>query len=265
MSAADAERAAAMYDLDNDAAASAGGPGTADIDWFRAIARRVGGPILELGCGTGRIAVALALDGHRVVGIERSAAMIERARRRAGPRSSAEFRQGDIRAFELGDSFRLVAMALNTFLALEPGDRRSCLSSARAHLAADGRLALDVFQPEGATAGGEGVVVEEWTRSDPATGHEVTKFTSSRATSERTVVSLSYDELDADGTVRRLHRRTALHHLYRREAELLFASEGLAIESIHGDYDGSPAEDDARRLLIVARAVTARARRGRCG
>ena len=69
VSAEQAERLAALYDLD-----APHGPSAA-IDWFRAIARRTGGPILELGCGTGRVAIPLAQDGHDVVGLDRSPAM----------------------------------------------------------------------------------------------------------------------------------------------------------------------------------------------
>src|SRR5688572_18140622 len=87
----EAARLAALYDLDY-------GPleGADDVEWFCGLARRTGGPILELGCGTGRITVSLAQEGHHVVGLDRSAAMLERAERRAR-RVNAEVRwvEGD--------------------------------------------------------------------------------------------------------------------------------------------------------------------------
>src|SRR2546423_11620802 len=73
----EAERLAALYDLDH--APLEGGP---DVEWFGGLARRTGGPILELGCGTGRISVPIAQDGHHIVGLDRSGAMLERAERR---------------------------------------------------------------------------------------------------------------------------------------------------------------------------------------
>src|SRR5437762_1641105 len=75
---AEAARLAALYDLDT--APLEGGP---DVEWFSGLARRTGGPILELGCGTGRITVPIEKDGHHIVGLDRSAAMHERAERRA--------------------------------------------------------------------------------------------------------------------------------------------------------------------------------------
>src|SRR5688572_7506010 len=108
-----AERFAALYDLD-----TPHGPSPA-IDWFRAIARRTGGPILELGCGTGRVAIPIAQDGHEVVGLDRSRAMLARAERHAR-REGVELRlvEGDMRSFSFSEAFALIAIPFNTFLKL---------------------------------------------------------------------------------------------------------------------------------------------------
>ncbi|HUQ16935.1 MAG TPA: methyltransferase domain-containing protein, partial [Candidatus Saccharimonadales bacterium] len=78
---ADDARSAAYYDLQYGFGPS--DPPWPDVDWFRSVASGTGGPVLELGCGTGRIAVALAADGHAVVGLDRSEAMLGRAAERA--------------------------------------------------------------------------------------------------------------------------------------------------------------------------------------
>lgn len=245
--AAEAAKLAEFYDLVYDTL-------SADADWCRALAARTGGPVLELGCGSGRVAIPLASDGHRVVGVERSAAMLERARaraRRAGV--ELELHEGDVRGLSLGERFPLVLMVLNTFLMLEPGDRRACLARAREHLAEGGRFALHVFQPDPAkVAGYEGAVVEEGT-FETESGSRVTVFTSTRATVDRSTFTWTCDEVGDDHVVRRYSRTTTLHYLYRREAELLLDSAGFSIESLEGDYDGSPADERSPRLLIVAR------------
>jgi hypothetical protein len=61
-----------------------------------------------------------------------------------------------------------------------------------------------------------------------------------------------YDETD-EGAVRRLGGTTTLHYLYRREAELLFSEAGFVIETLHGDYEGNPADARSRKLLVVAK------------
>jgi SAM-dependent methyltransferase len=244
-----AERFAALYDLD-----VPHGPAAA-IDWFRAIARRTGGPILELGCGTGRVAIPLAQDDHEVVGLDRSQAMLARAERHAR-REGVTLRlvEGDMRSFSFSEAFALIAIPFNTFLMLAPDDRWACLARAREHLGPTGLLAIDAFQPDPEKiAGVDGGVREEWTRHDAESGHDVTKFSSTRSDVDKTSFRWWFEELDDQGRVRRWQREATLHFLYRREAELMFPAAGFEIEALHGDYDGSPVSPGSPKLLVVAR------------
>ena len=247
---AEAARLAALYDLDT--TPLEGGP---DVEWFSGLARRTGGPILELGCGTGRIAVPIAQDGHHVVGLDRSAAMLERAERRAR-RANVEVRwvEGDMRAFSFNEAFALIFVAFNSFLMLDPDDRWACLARMREHLAPRGRVAIDVFQPDPEiVVGKDGGVVDEWERVDPESARPVRKFSSSHANVDGVTQRIWYDETIDDGTVHRIGGTTTLHYLYRREADLLFSEAGFTIETLHGDYDGNPAGARSRKLLVVAK------------
>jgi len=249
VTAAQAERLAALYDLD-----APHGPAAA-IDWFRSIARRTGGPVLELGCGTGRVAIPLAQDGHDVVGLDRSPAMLARAERHA-KREGVALRlvEGDMRSFSFSEAFPLIAIPFNTFLMLAPSDRWACLARVREHLAPTGLLAVDCFQPDPEhIVGHDGTVREEWTRHDPDSGRDVTKFSSSRANVDQVDLRWWFEELDDDGHLTRWQRATSLHYMYRREAELMFSAAGFELEALHGDYDGSPAGGTSPKLLVVAR------------
>lgn len=243
----EAERLASFYDLVYEGVQG-------DVEWCRRLARDAGGPILELGCGTGRVAVPLARDGHHVVGLERSPAMLDRARERARAAGvPLELREGDVRDFAFDETFSLVLILLNTFLTLEPDERWACLARAREHLSAAGRLVIHVFQPDPEKiVGADGAARQEGS-FDLGEGRRVNVFSSSRATIERTNATWWFDESGPEGVVRRYERAATLHYLYRREAELLFSAAGYEIEAIHGDYDGSPADDRSPRLLIVAR------------
>lgn len=247
--AGEAERLAALYDLD-----APHGPAPA-IDWFRGLAQMTGGPVLELGVGTGRVAIPLAKDGREVVGLDRSPAMLARAARNAkAARAKLTLVEGDMRSFSLERTFALVTIPFNTFLMLTPDERWACLARCREHLGANGRLAIDVFQPDpGVIAGLDGGVREEWRRTDPDTGRPVTKFSATRGNIDAVTFRWWYDEELADGTVKRITREATLHYLYRGEAELLFPDAGLEIESFHGDYDGSPVTGSSPKLLLVLR------------
>ncbi|TMF32347.1 MAG: class I SAM-dependent methyltransferase, partial [Chloroflexi bacterium] len=96
-----------------------------DLDLYVALARRTGGPVLELGTGTGRLAVPLALTGFEVTAVDLDPAMLERAERflaAVGPDVAArlEFVQADLLDVELASAgtFRLGFIALNTLFLL---------------------------------------------------------------------------------------------------------------------------------------------------
>jgi SAM-dependent methyltransferase len=244
----DSERLAALYDLQFDAREE-------DVDWARRLAARTGGPILELACGSGRIAVPLASDGRRVVGLDASAAMLARARDRAARAGvDARFVEGDMRDFSLDETFALILIPFSSFLHLAPGDRFACLARVREHLSAQGRFAFDVFQPDPEKiAARDGGLIEEASFDDPETGERITRFSSGVATVDRTTFTWRFDCIGADHVVRRYERVVTLHFLYRRELELMLEAAGFALEELHGDYDGSPADERSPRLLAVAR------------
>lgn len=246
-SAAEDERLAALYDLDAP-------PGDAGIDWFRGLAQMTGGPVLELGVGTGRVAVPLAKDGHEIVGIDRSRAMLARAAQKAKQaRVKPTLVEADMRSFSLERTFALITIPFNTFLQLTPDERWACLARCREHLTPTGRLAIDVFQPDpNLISGMDGGVREDWRRPDPETGRMITKFSSTRANVDAVTFRWWYEE-EIDGVVHRLSREATLHYLYRREAELMFPAAGFDLDTLHGDYDGSEANGSSPKLLMVVR------------
>jgi hypothetical protein len=159
-----------------------------------------------------------------------------------------------MRSFSFSEAFALIAIPFNTFLMLTPDERWACLARVREHLSPTGLIAVDCFQPDPEhIVGRDGGVREEWTRRDPETGRDVTKFSSSRANVDQIDLRWWFEEVGDDGHVTRWQRETTLHYLYRRETELLYAAAGFDIEALHGDYDGSPAGGSSPKLLVVAR------------
>ncbi|MEK7861823.1 MAG: class I SAM-dependent methyltransferase, partial [Chloroflexota bacterium] len=205
--------------------------------------------------GTGRVAIPIAKDGYEVVGVDRSKAMLARAARHAKTaRAKLTLVEADMRSFSLERTFPLVTIPFNTFLLLTPEERWACLARCREHLTPNGRLAIDVFQPDpNRVAGVDGAVREEWRRGDPATGHTVTKFSSTRADVDASTFRWWYDEELEGGAIRRVSREATLHFLYRREAELLFPAAGLEIDTLHGDHEGGAVTGTSPKLLLVLR------------
>jgi 2-polyprenyl-3-methyl-5-hydroxy-6-metoxy-1,4-benzoquinol methylase len=83
--------------------------------FYRDLANRVGGPILELASGSGRLTIPLALDGHEVVGLDASKSMLRSAREKADTEGvEITFAHGDMRSFELDRSFALAIISCNS-------------------------------------------------------------------------------------------------------------------------------------------------------
>ena len=128
-------------------------PGGDDIAFFRSLAEQTGGPVLELGCGSGRVAIPLAEAGFDVVGIDRSTGMLARARAKAeaaGPEVAGRLRlvEGDMTTTRAGDGFGLVFAAFRVFMSiLEPDEQLRTLRLVHEQLRPDGLLAIDVFDP----------------------------------------------------------------------------------------------------------------------
>jgi len=125
-----------------------------DVAFYRDAARDFGDPVLELGCGTGRVTMALAQAGKRVTGLDLSERMLERAvKKRAAlfteERERIHLVQGDMARFDLGEKFRLIIIPFRPLQhLLEVKQQTDCLECVSKHLAPGGRLVLDVFQTD---------------------------------------------------------------------------------------------------------------------
>jgi SAM-dependent methyltransferase len=122
-----------------------------DISFYVDLALAAGGPVVELGVGTGRVAIPTAMAGVHVIGVDSSAGMLavcgEHARA-AGVEGRLDLRRGDLRAPPVDERVRLVTCPFRSFLRWSSDEQRlEALGAARELLEPGGRLAFDVFEP----------------------------------------------------------------------------------------------------------------------
>jgi SAM-dependent methyltransferase len=237
-----------------------------DVSFYRKLARELlGGPgrILELACGSGRVTTALLRDGHQVVGLDSSAAMLQRAGARIArlgraARERATLVEGDVRDFDLGERFPLVVMAFNSFEHLYTRvEVAACLARVRAHMAPGARFAFDVQNPNLRWLTRD--PSKRWARTvfrHPTTGQRIAYSTNHDydPVSQIAVIRLYYEPVDR----RRGGRRARVVILSQRkffpaELEALVAHAGFAVENRYGDFAGEPLTGEAESQLLVCR------------
>jgi SAM-dependent methyltransferase len=250
-----------------DALAASNIPATSmagDVDFYRRLAGETGGPIREVGCGTGRVAVPLAQDGHEVVGVDLSAAMLRVAEQRRAELEPAvgarlTFREGDMITLDLGREFGLVVTPSRVFqFALTTEAQRAALAALRRHLRPGGRLVLDLFDPlldmvvPGAPAGRSGEVVH------PASGNRVTWEVTGRHPDpgrQLVVEDWTWRELAPSGeAIRTEVERLTLRWSTRSEMRLLFELASLEVVAEHGDFEGGPPAYGREQVWVLRRA-----------
>jgi len=235
---------------------------TQDVVFYREAAREFGDPVLELGCGTGRITMALAEAGKRITGLDLSERMLERAvKKRAALRVEARERvhlvQGNMAGFDLGEKFRLIIIPFRPFQhLLEVHEQMNCLECARKHLAPGGRLILDVFQTD-AQRIHDPVHMRETlvTEYDTADGRQV-KISERVAAFHRAQqindVEMVFSVKHTGGREERLVFAWPLRYFFRYEGEHLLARCGFRVSAEYGDFDKTPIRDDSAEMVFIA-------------
>jgi SAM-dependent methyltransferase len=244
-----------------------------DVAFYRDAAQEFGDPVLELGCGTGRITLALAEAGHRVTGLDISERMLQRChQKRAGLLTAARERmhlvEGDMARFDLGEKFSLVIIPFRPMQHLLEIDAQiSCLQSVRRHLAEHGRrggerrgrLILDVFQTDAERmhdpAYQQEGLVSEYSTPDGRRVRIMERVTAFHRAEQRNDVEMIFYVTDARGKEERLVFAWTLRYFFRYEVEHLLARCGFRVSAVYGDFDRSPLGNASPEMIFVAEAV----------
>lgn len=234
-----------------------------DLAFVADMARSSGGAVLELGCGTGRLALHLAAQGHDVIGVDNSVEMLSIAQAKLDGQPEAVRKrinlvEADMVSYDIPCLVNLIIVSYNTFLHLLPSDRHRTLSRVRQSLARSGVLVLDLPNPLELTAGiDEGVCVLERVLEEPSSGDTLMQFSVSRlfAAEQRLSVTWIFDRVAAaDGGIHRLVSQFDYHYLFPHEVAILLENAGLKLDGLYGDYERRMYREESERMLAVARA-----------
>jgi SAM-dependent methyltransferase len=249
-----------------------------DLTAIADLAAESGDPLLELGCGTGRVLIPLAAAGYTISGVDLSPALLQVAR---GKLTSARLRrersversvepqgasyasritlyEADLRTFDLPDkAFAFAFCTSNTLMHLtSQADQLATLRNCHRHLRPGGRLFLDLLNPDLPrlfAVNGLSELADQW--SDPVSGAEVLKWSirSVDVAEQLQETLFLYEEIFPDGRVQRTACPFTLRFLWRSEAELMLQLAGFVVEEIWGDFDGAPYSSESEHLIILAK------------
>jgi SAM-dependent methyltransferase len=197
-----------------------------DVGFYLEEARRSGGPVVELGVGTGRIAVPIAADGIRVIGVDSSRRMLDVCARRAALAGvDVDLRVGDLRDPPVRERVPLVICPFRSLLHMHTdGDRRKVLAAARRMLRPHGRFVFDVFTP-----GADDIALthDRWLEREPGI------FELARWDEVARTLTLTVRGPDGETTM-------ALAWLSPGEWRSLLETCGFEVEACYGWFDRKP-------------------------
>lgn len=235
-----------------------------EVDFYIDEALDADGPILELGCGTGRVLLPIARAGVEITGLDVAADLLGVLREKlaaedAALRDRVELVEADMSAFDLGRCFAAVLVPYRTFQhLLDPLDQQRALRCIGAHLERGGRLVFNTFDPlaEFVRDGFSTPVRRDLDFVAAQTGHRVSVYYSRHADPEVQVVEqeLVFEEFARDGES--LGRQASLLQLrWTPQGEMRYLLEryGFAVEALYGDFNGAAHSGFGEQIWIASK------------
>lgn len=239
------------------------GDKTDDLQLYSALAEAYGAPIFDVGCGTGRVLIHMAQEGYAAHGVDTSRSMLDRLDNKLSAfphlQEYVSYTEGNVLAYETDAHYKMVLLTYNALMHFHKQEHQIALLTALRNLTDDeGILVIDLPNAGEtfATQDTDALIVDR-RFIEPDTGHMV--MLSSTSYLDRTLQLLQvqwiYDEIEGDGTVKRLFAPHVLRYYFFPEMKLLLERCGFMIAGVYGDYDENPFEDGCERMIIYARPV----------
>jgi SAM-dependent methyltransferase len=225
-----------------------------DIPFYETYAETCGGPVLELGCGTGRVTIPLARRSSDITGIDNSLPMLIRAREKATAAGvSIKWIRADIRQFPLKKKSNLILFPFGSIWHLiEDGDVEACFSCVHKHLAPGGRFIIDSFHPNAVNSRGEASREKAiFHYPDPDSGKTITVKETKSPDGNDTIRHITW-HYEMEGK-RLFSRGFRLRIFSPEELTKKIHKSGFTIEAVYGDYQKNPFESHSLIQLMICR------------
>lgn len=231
-----------------------------DIPFYVEQAKAAAGPVLELGCGTGRVTIPIAEAGVPVVGLDFSHAMLEVARDKAkalGGLDNLTLEHGDMTDFSMDQKFGLVIIPFRGFQSLlTVEDETRTLANVKNHLAPDGKLVFNIFVPDINMMTQEFDVPYHFRDvTDPQTGNQLVLWNQTEYDSYSQIMTIrtTVEQLDGNAVVeRKMYRDFQLRNVFRWEMHHLLLSRGFKVEDLFGNFSGAIFDEASTEMVWVA-------------
>ncbi len=226
-----------------------------DLPFWHSLAQTAGSPILELGCGTGRVLLPLAQAGYTLTGLDNDPHMLAHLRRTIPPEYAAAITlaQADLATFRLPTRFPLIILPCNTYSILTAAQRQTALQTIRRHLAPGGLFAVSLPNPaQLADLPPEGEPEVEEIFPHPTSGLPVQALSAWRTDPLGVTFTWHYDQLLTNGDIQR--ESISVHHQRATKEDYLaeLRDAGLQLTDLFGDFDRSPLSLESPFMLILA-------------
>ena len=226
-----------------------------DLPFWLDMAAEYRGPILELGCGTGRVLIPLVQAGYRLIGLDHDRSMLSELRANASValQEDPSLIQADMGAFQFGCRFGLIILPCNTLSTLPPDLRQRMLQLVKQHLLPGGCFAASLPNPQvfkDLPVYGEPEIEDIFPH--PQHGEPIQVSSEWKRTKSQFVLTWHYDHLQPDGTIRR-YSATAHHSLASAQVYLdeLTAAD-LSLSALYGDFNRADFSAETPHMIMVA-------------
>lgn len=232
-----------------------------DIELYKPLGAAYGRNILELCCGTGRIALPLMAAGHAVTAVDNNAGLLDQLRTKAGafPAQVVEnltIIEQDVTVLSLPKKdYDVIIGAFNSLLCIPDFDlQQRTLLHAAGHLRRGGCLALDIANPLALNLWGDEYPEPMFTRRNPHNGNTYTRFAAVDPMDINQVQRVYgwYEETDGQGVIQREDYELYWRPIFRREAIFMLEKAGFYVDSIVNSHNGEALDAESPAMFIKA-------------